>query len=124
MNTGMRCHVVLQGIFSPQRLNSRLHWQSNYLPLVLSGKPYIVSEFPTIFSLKKETELLLKGKNEKKKKTLFIILTHVYLNKTLVYKASLMMCYDATKSSQTFSYVINVKLSNTYAKEHFQCPQN
>ena len=124
MNTGMRCHVLLQGIFSTQRLKSRLHWQSNYLLLVLSGKPYIVSEFPTIFSLKKETELLLKGKNEKKN-TLFIILTHIYLNKTLVYKASLMMlCYDATKSSQTFSYVINVKLSNTYAKEHFQCPQN
>ena len=97
----MRCHVLLQGIFSTQRLNSRLHWQSNYLPLVLSGKSYIVCEFPTISSLKKERELLLKGKNEEKK-TLFIILMHVYLNKTLVYKASLMMlCYDAPKSSQT-----------------------
>ena len=110
MNTAMRHHVLLQGIFSTQKLGLRLHWPS--ISLVPSGKLYIVSEFPTIFSLKKETELLLWWK-KKRKKTLFIILIHIYLNKTLVYKAPLMwgfgltlvlimmLCYDATKSSQS-----------------------
>ena len=42
-NTGVGCHVLLQGIFPTQGLNSRLlrllHWRAGFLPLVTPGKP-------------------------------------------------------------------------------------
>ena len=42
-NTGVGCHALLQGIFLIQESNPclfcLLHWQSNSLPLTLSGKP-------------------------------------------------------------------------------------
>ena len=42
-NTGMGCHVLLQGIFLPQVWNLSLlhllHWQEGSLPLVSPGKP-------------------------------------------------------------------------------------
>ena len=44
-NTGMDCHVLLQGIFPTQELNlcllSLLHWQAGSLPLVPPEKPNI-----------------------------------------------------------------------------------
>ena len=125
-NTAMRCHVLLQGIFSTQRLDVRLHWPSDSLPLVPSGKLYIVSEFPTIFSLKKEIELLLWWKKKKN----IIILMHIYLNKTYVRLWShFSLNYDVVlwchqQFSKHSDYITNVKLSNTYDKEHFQCPEN
>ena len=42
-NTGVGCHVLLQGIFLTQGLNTcllhLLHWQTGSLPLVPPGKP-------------------------------------------------------------------------------------
>ena len=39
-NTGVGCHFLLQGIFLTQGPNpSLLHWQADFLPLVLPGKP-------------------------------------------------------------------------------------
>ena len=42
-NTGVGCHVLLQGIFPTQGSNPRLlrllHWQTGSLPLVPPGKP-------------------------------------------------------------------------------------
>ena len=42
-NTGMGCHVLLQGIFLPQVWNLSLlhllHWQEGSIPLVPPGKP-------------------------------------------------------------------------------------
>ena len=44
-NTGMGCHVLLQGIFLTQGSNPcllcLLHWQTDSLPLVPPGKPGI-----------------------------------------------------------------------------------
>ena len=39
-NTGVGCHVLLQGIFLSQELNlSLLHWQAGSLPLSHQGRP-------------------------------------------------------------------------------------
>ena len=42
-NTGVGCHVLLQGIFLTQGLNpcllSLLHWQAGFLPVVPPGMP-------------------------------------------------------------------------------------
>ena len=41
-NTGVGCHVLLQGIFPTQRLNLNLpHWQANSLPLSHQGSPLL-----------------------------------------------------------------------------------
>ena len=44
-NTGVGCHLLLQGIFPTQESNPRLlwllHWQAGSLPLAPSGKPKI-----------------------------------------------------------------------------------
>ena len=46
-NTGVSCHVLLQGIFPTQGLNSHtlclLHWQAVSLPLFPPGKPKVQS---------------------------------------------------------------------------------
>ena len=39
-NTGMGCHLLLQGIFSIRRSNlSFLNWQAEALPLIHQGSP-------------------------------------------------------------------------------------
>ena len=47
-NSGVGCHVLLQGIFLSQGLNPHLlcllHWQACSLPLVPPGKPLRVSK--------------------------------------------------------------------------------
>jgi len=47
-NTGVGCHVVLQGIFSTQGSNQHLlcflHWQMGSLPLVPPGKPLLTRQ--------------------------------------------------------------------------------
>ena len=54
-NTGVSCHVLLQGIFLTQGSNPHLlnllHWQAGSLPLVPSGKPiwYIVCVYIYIY---------------------------------------------------------------------------
>ena len=43
-NNGVGCHVLLQGIFPTQGLNSRsLHWQAGSLPLNHQGRANIKS---------------------------------------------------------------------------------
>ena len=46
-NTGVGCHLLLQGIFSTQGSNPRLlcllHWQGDSLPLAPPGKPFCCS---------------------------------------------------------------------------------
>ena len=42
-NTGVSCHILLQGIFPTQGLNPcmcLLHWQADSLPLVPPGEPW------------------------------------------------------------------------------------
>ena len=45
-NTGVGCHFLLWGIFSPQRLNlsllGPLHWQVRFLPLSHWGSPLVL----------------------------------------------------------------------------------
>ena len=47
-NTGVGCHVLLQGILLIQRANPHLlcllHWQVGSLPLAPPGKPWMVSD--------------------------------------------------------------------------------
>ena len=45
-NTGVRCHLLLQGIFLDQRWNScLLHWQAGFLPLSHQGSPTYLYTF-------------------------------------------------------------------------------
>ena len=60
MNTGVGCHVLLQGIFLTQGLNQHLlyllHWQVGSLPPVPPGKPLQCTKVGSIPGLGRSLE--------------------------------------------------------------------
>ena len=76
-NTGVGCHLLLQGIFLTQRLNLHLlHWQMGSLPLVPSVKPRC--------QYHRDNKLVRDFTRKKPYKTMYLRNKHAkILNKTL-----------------------------------------